>query len=280
MGEHEDGKRQEAYRDHVGGDVADAASPALRGTVENVVHADALVLLHDGVEVLLEQDVLGGDVGKDEVDLGLVAQLAAAHNGADDLQHRRDAGAAGNHAKVADHVGRVDKRALGAPDADGLADGQRGQVPADVALRVRLDEQVKVARLVVAADGRVGAHDRRDLVVGVGQVRADGDVLANGQAENAGRARKLEAVAVGSTCQQGGPLHQGGGGDQLQNTHMATLCEMIVFSLSSNSWNLVGSRTFLGTGFGLLGSLSRQGRSRLHSPQGVQHTHCEKLSSA
>lgn len=114
------------------------------------MNADALVLGRQDVEVLAEEDVLRGDVGEDEVDLGLVAVGAATDDGADNLQHRGDAGATGNHAKVADHVGGVDKGALGAADANGLASLERGHHLGDVALGVGLDKEVKVAGLVVA----------------------------------------------------------------------------------------------------------------------------------
>jgi hypothetical protein len=114
------------------------------------VDADAAIFLSDGVEVLLEKNVLGGDIGEDEIDLGVVASGAAADDGADNLQHGGDAGAAGDHAEVTDHVWGVDEGALGPADADGVANVQRGHVLGDVALRVGLDEQVKVARLVVA----------------------------------------------------------------------------------------------------------------------------------
>lgn len=186
---------RETYVDHLRSDIADTASPALRGLIQNVVDADTLVLLGEGVEVLLEENVLRGDVGKDEVDLGGVAGSAAADNGADDLEHRGDAGAAGNHAKVADHVGGVDKGALGAADANGLADDERGHHLGDVTLGVRLDEQVKVAGLVVAGDGGVGADNLLGGAVGLGEGCADGDVLADGEAEDRLGRGELEAVA-------------------------------------------------------------------------------------
>lgn len=116
------------YLEHVGGDEANAAGPALGRVVEDVVDPEAGVLLGQGVEVLLEQNVVGVDVGKDEVDLGLVAGAAAALNRLDDLQHGRDAGAARNHAKVAHHVGRVDHGALGALDADLVANLERRDI--------------------------------------------------------------------------------------------------------------------------------------------------------
>lgn len=158
--------------------------------------ADALVLGGEGVKVLLEEDIRGADVGKDEVDLGAVAGLAAAGDGADNLEHGGDAGAASNHAKVADHVGGVDECALGAADADGLADHERGHHLGDVALRVRLDEQVEEARLVVARHGRVRADNLLGGAVGLGQGRANGDVLADGQAEDRLGRGELEPVAA------------------------------------------------------------------------------------
>lgn len=191
----------ESYLDHLGGDEADAAGPARRGLVQDVVDAEALVLGGEGVEVLLEQNVLLGDVGEDEVDLGAVAgRLAAADDGLDDLQHGRDARAAGDHAKVTHHVGLVGEGALGPAHADRLAHGEGREVLADVARGVRLDEEVKVARLLVARDGRVRAHDFLVLTVGLGQHGADGDVLADGEAEDVGRAGQGEAVAGENEC--------------------------------------------------------------------------------
>ncbi len=135
------------------------------------MNADAGILLDEGVEVLLEQYVLGRDVGEDEVDLGSVGAVlvvAVADDGADDLQHRGDAGAAGDHAEVADHVGLVDEGAPGPAHADGLTDDERGHVLGDVALRVGLDEEVEEAGLVVAGYGGVGADDLLGLAVLLG----------------------------------------------------------------------------------------------------------------
>lgn len=124
------------HGDHVGGDIADATSPALRRLVQDVVNADTSVLGGKRVEVLLEEDVLGRDVGKDEIDLGLVSGSAASDDSPDDLEHRGDSSTTGDHAEVTDHVGSVDEGALGAANADGLADDERGHVLGDVALGV------------------------------------------------------------------------------------------------------------------------------------------------
>lgn len=161
------------------------------------MNAEALVLGGEGVEVLLQQDVLLRDVGEDEVDLGAVAGGgAAADDGADDLQHGGDARAAGDHAEVAHHVRGVGEGALGPAHADGLARGEGGEVPADVARRVRLDEEVEVAGLLVAADGRVGPHDLLGAAVRLWEDGADADVLADGEAEDVRGAGEGEAVAI------------------------------------------------------------------------------------
>lgn len=61
----------------------------------------------------------------------------------------------------------------------------------DVAGRVRLDEQVEVALVLVGGDGRVAAHDFLGLA---GDGGAERDVLADGEAEDVRGARELEAV--------------------------------------------------------------------------------------
>ena len=184
------------YGDHVGGDIADATSPALRRLVEDVVDADTGVLSGERVEVLLEEDVLGRDVGKDEVDLGLVSGSAASDDGPDDLEHGGDSSATGDHTEVTDHVGSVDEGALGATDPDGLADDERGHVLRDVALGVRLDQKVEVAGLVVTRDGGVRADNLLGRTIGLDTGGADRDVLADGEAEDVLGARELEAVAI------------------------------------------------------------------------------------
>lgn len=155
--------------------------------------AEARVVAGQGVEVLAEQDVVGVDVCEDEVDLGAVAVGAAAVDGLDDLQHRGDAGAARDHAEVAHHVGGVDHGALGPADADVLADLEACHMARDVARGVRFDEQVDAADVEVRRDGRVGADDFFGLA---GDGGGDGDVLADGEAEDVGGAGEGEAVAV------------------------------------------------------------------------------------
>jgi hypothetical protein len=184
-----------SYGDHLSRDVADAASPARGRLVEDVVDPEPGVARGERVEVLPEKDVRLGDVGEDEIHLGLVPGSATTDDGLDDLEHGRDPGTASDHAEVAHHVRGVDEGALGAAHLDGLADGEAGEVLGDVAGGVRLDQEVKVAGLVVARDRGVGAHDLLAGSVGLGDGGTDGDVLANGQTEDVLRGGQLEPVA-------------------------------------------------------------------------------------
>ena len=157
--------------------------------------AEPRVLLSERIQVLLEEDILLGDIGEDEVHLGLVASSAALNDGLDNLEHGRNAGSTRNHAEVAHHVRGVDERALGAADTDGLPDVDARQVLGDVASGIRLHEEIEVTGLVITRDGGVGAHNLLARPVRLGNGGADGDVLADGQAEQGRRSRELEPVA-------------------------------------------------------------------------------------
>lgn len=69
--------------DHVSVDEANTASPALGRGVKDVVDLELGVLLGEEVELGLQDDVLLGDVGKDEVDDGLIRGVL--DNSTDDL---------------------------------------------------------------------------------------------------------------------------------------------------------------------------------------------------
>lgn len=92
-----------------------------------------------------------------------------------------------------------------------------------------------MARLVVAGDGGVGSDDFFLCAIWLGEGGCDGDVLADWEAQDGGWGWEIEAVAGSvSSCL----------GLCKWVTYIATLCEMMVFSLSSKSWNSVGLRTF------------------------------------
>jgi hypothetical protein len=67
----------------------------------------------------------------------------------------------------------------------------------DIASGVRLDEEVKVALVFVRGDGCVRANDFFGLTSDGG---AEGDVLADGEAEDVLLAGELETVAVHVSC--------------------------------------------------------------------------------
>lgn len=190
------------YGDHFASDIANTASPALRWVVQDVVNANAAVLLDQSIKILAEQDILGGNVGKDQINFGLVASGTATDNGTDDLQHRGNAGTSGNHAEVANHVGRVDESTLGAADSDGLVHSQRSHELGDVALGVRLDQEIKITRLMVARDGRVRADNLLGGAIGLGKRSTNGDVLADRETKDGSGRREFEAVAMLSHLSQ------------------------------------------------------------------------------
>lgn len=120
--------KMSTHVDHVGSNVANATSPALRRLVENVVDADTSVLGSESIEILLEKNVLGANVGENQVDLGLVSSSSATNDSTDDLEHGSDSGTTSNHTKVSDHVGGVNEGTLGTTDLDGLANDERSHV--------------------------------------------------------------------------------------------------------------------------------------------------------
>lgn len=209
---------------------------------------DASVLGGKGIEVLLEENVLRSDIGKDQINLGLIPGGPATDNGPHDLQHRGDSGTTGDHSEVPNHVGSVSESTLGAADTDSLAHNERSHVLRDVALGVGLDEDVKVARLVVARHRSVRADNFLGGAIRLGKLSTDGDVLADGETEDGRGVIELEAVAgyKADELESNIAVAEGiGRGIAKLETYMATLWEMTVFSSSSNSWKTSGFRTFL-----------------------------------
>lgn len=228
---------KKTYVNHVGSDVADTTSPSLRGLVKDVVNADPGVFLGKSIKILLKKDILGSDIGEDEVDLGAVTRSTAADDGANDLEHRSDTSTAGNHTKVTNHVGSVVECALGATNADSLANNQGGHVLGNVAGGVRLDHDFEVARLVVTSNRGVGTNNLLARAIGLGNVGANRDVLSDRKTEDGGLGRELESVArrdkkghwsvsIDKTDSPGETSGQVGG----KPTHIATLWETTVFS--------------------------------------------------
>lgn len=184
------------YVDHVGSDVANATGPTLRRLVKNVVHPDTSVLGSESVEVLLEKNVLGGNVGEDQVDFSLIASSSATNDSTDNLEHGGDSGTTSDHTKVSDHVGGVNESTFGTSDLDGLANSEGSHMLGDVASRVGFDQKVDMAGLVITGNGSVGADNLLDSAVGLGARSTNGDVLTDRKTENVLGAGKLEAVAI------------------------------------------------------------------------------------
>lgn len=174
----------QTYLNHIRSHEADTAGPALGRVVENVVDAESIVFLLQLLELVLEQDVLGVDVGEDQVNLGgVVATVAGtvADDSLDNLQHGGDTSTTGDHTNVAAHVGGVDHGALGAADLHVVADLQLGEILGDVTLGVGLDEQIEVSGLIVGGDRGVRANNLLGLA---GDRSGERDVLTDGEAED------------------------------------------------------------------------------------------------
>lgn len=177
------------YLDHVRSHEANAASPALRGVVEDVVNSEATVLTSHAVKFVLHENVLGVNVGEDQVNLSLVARSTATENGLGNLVHGGDTGTTSDHSETTDHVGLVSHGTLGTLDLDGVTNLHLRKMSADVAGRVALDEDIEVAGSSVIGDGSVGTQNLlvgSDLSLGIldGQSGSQRDVLTNGQTED------------------------------------------------------------------------------------------------
>jgi hypothetical protein len=158
------GKMSGTYINHIGGDESLATRPSLRRVVQHVVDTEVRVGFGKFIQVILQEDILVVDVGKDQINLSLV--LGVVGDGAHNLEHGGDSSSSGNHGESADHVGGVDELTLGTTDADGLADFQVRDVLRDVTGGVGLDQEVEVAEVHVRRGGSVRAHDFLAVDVG------------------------------------------------------------------------------------------------------------------
>lgn len=223
---------QISYLDHVRSHEADTASPALRRVVENVVDSEATVLTSHAVKFVLHKNVLGIDVGEDQINLSLVARSTTAENSLGNLVHGSNTGTTCNHGETADHVGLVSHGTLGTLDLDSVTDLHLRKMSADVAGRVALDENVEVAGSSVIGDGSVGTQDLlvgSDLSLGVldGEGGSQRNVLANGQTEDGVGAGKTKAVDGGVVRQN----HLFGQGELLESGGVKDLLNLCTYSL-------------------------------------------------
>jgi hypothetical protein len=137
------GLRQDSLQQLLG-DVALATGPALRGVVQDVEGTEALgVGVLQILQLLLQEDILLGDVAEDQSDLGLV--LGVLEDLAGELVHRGDTSTTGNQADVVVLVGLpgvLDKRSL---ERQALVDVHGVDVLRHGAVGVGLDDELKVA---------------------------------------------------------------------------------------------------------------------------------------
>lgn len=129
------------------GDVAAVADPLLGRVVEDIESTETL---WEGVlevlKLLLQKDVLLGDVAKDKGDLGLI--VGVVENSASELVHRSDASTTGNEGNVVVLVllpGVLGQRTL---DVETLAGNKVVEVCAHRTVGVLLNEQVDKTLLV------------------------------------------------------------------------------------------------------------------------------------
>lgn len=165
------------------GDEALALGPVLGGLVEDVEGAETVgVLVLELLELLLEEDVLLGDVAEDEGDLGLV--LGVLEDGARELVHGGDTGTAGNQGNVVVLVGLPRVLRDGALHLELLADSHVVHVLRHNATGVLLDNEVEVALGILVGNGSVrtdgGLLHLRALVLGderAGDIEARNGIL-------------------------------------------------------------------------------------------------------
>jgi hypothetical protein len=180
----------------------------LRWVVQNMIDSNAFVFARKIVQILLEQNVIIVDIRKDQVDLRLIPTLPTTYDGPHNLQHRRNSRTPSNHSKPPNHVRRIHHRALRALHLHSIAYFQCRKVPADVASRVALNEQIEETRVYVGRDGCVRTHDLAGLdflsfrVFDV-EHRAEGNVLPDWEAKDAvgrGKGETVDGGIVGKYC--------------------------------------------------------------------------------
>lgn len=198
------------YLDHISRNEPNTPLPTLRGVVKDIVNTEVLMICRKLIQVLLEEDILLVNIGKEEVDLSLV--LGILRDSADNLEHRRDSGSSGDHGEGARHVWRVHELSLGPAALDGLPDLHVRHEFGNVASGVRLDQKVEVTAVRIRGDRSVGANDFFAV-----DGRRQRDVLADGKTENRVGLREVEFVATPTVSNE---INSRG---NIGETHIATL---------------------------------------------------------
>lgn len=145
---------------------------------------DFVVFFGQGVEVFFEQNILGSDVCKDEVDFSFVISSVVMDNGMDNLEYGCDISIISDYVKVMYYVGFVDEGIFGVFDVDSLINDEGSYEFGDVVLRVVFDQEIEVVGLVVVGDGSVGMYNFLKFVIFLGEDSVDGDMLIDGEVED------------------------------------------------------------------------------------------------
>lgn len=141
--------------DHVGRHEAHTTSPSGRRVVQDIVDLEIRISPRDLIDVILQQNVVGVDVGKDQVDLGFVASRATSLDGSDDLKHRSDTRSTCNHPNVLAHVWCVDHGAFWSTEFHRVPFFQSVHMGGDIALRVGLDHEIHITQVLVRGNWSV-----------------------------------------------------------------------------------------------------------------------------
>jgi len=152
---------------------ANTTIPANGWVVENIVKLEACAVdIHELVELGLEEDILRVNIRVDERDGGLVKGIfeGRLHN----LVHWSKAGAASNHADVADEIRGVGELTFGSLDTNVVPYLEQGHMAGNDSFFVCLDEQLKVATMIIAADRGIASKDFLSI-----NFRSDGYVSAD-----------------------------------------------------------------------------------------------------
>ena len=137
-------RRRQMRRDLILTDKADTASPACRGVVQDVEDLEpGGVLGGELVELLLQQDVFFIHVGVDEAELRAVGGVF--QGGTDNLEHRSDTSAPGDHAQLARELRRISELAPRTFDTDLVSEFEQRHVTRDVTLLIGLCTEVNAS---------------------------------------------------------------------------------------------------------------------------------------
>lgn len=183
---------REDLLEQVLGDVAGLTNPLLGGLVENIESTESLgVGVLQLLELVLEEDVLLGHVADNKGNLGLI--IGVLEDGAEELVHGGDTGAAGNAGDVLVLVLLPLVLGEGTLDVETLARDHVVHVAGHGSLLVLLDHEVHESLGVLIRDGGVGTNDGLSSLGGeLGQ-----DGAARSQSRDLVLLGQLEAEALG-----------------------------------------------------------------------------------